>query len=404
VTLRRQLPVHSPIAFAGLSAATVAAITGRRAPLRRVAASLRKEFMTPRVLLTDSGTSALVAALRIGVGKGNVVAVPGYTCFDVAAAVRFARVKARLYDIDPKTLGPDFDSLDAALRRGARAILVTHLHGYPADMSAVGEIAQRHGALVIEDAAQGIGATYDGKPLGAFGALSVLSFGRGKGVTGGRGGALLINDARFDAAADDAATSLGTPPHGWPELVVGTAQWMLGRPWLYGIPASIPSLHLGETVYHKAHEPRSMSAAAAALVSRAPRELAARLRIAGILARAVEEGGDIGAIAVTDKARPSYLRYVILDSGRRSPRPDIGVLRGYPSSLADLDEMRRHALVGDDAPLLGADGLVKSLFTLPTHGLVRTADLEIAIEWIRVPARLMMHGSTSTRSLNAAER
>src|SRR6185312_7719513 len=82
MSVRRQLPVHSPIALAGLSAATVAAITRRRVPLSRVTAALRREFATPRVLLTDSGTSALVAALRLGVGKGNIVAVPGYSCFD----------------------------------------------------------------------------------------------------------------------------------------------------------------------------------------------------------------------------------------------------------------------------------------------------------------------------------
>lgn len=384
--------MHSPIAVAGLSAAGVAAITGRRAPLRRVAASLRKEFATPRVLLTDSGTSALVAALRLGVGKGNVAAVPGYTCFDVASALRLAGVKARLYDVDPKTLSPDLDSLDAALGHGAKAVLVTHLYGYPADMHGIASVAERHGAIVIEDAAQGIGATYDGKLLGAFGALSILSFGRGKGVTGGRGGALLVNDSRFDTAADDAAAALGTPPHGWTELFVSAAQWILGRPWLYGIPASIPSLHLGATVYRTAHEPRSMSAAAAALVSRAPRDLAGRVRIADILTRAVEEGGDIASIAVAENARPSYLRYVILDSGRRSPSPNIGVLRGYPSSLAALDAMRP-ALVGDNIALPGVDRLVKSLFTLPTHARVRTADLEIAIEWVRVPARLMTASS-----------
>jgi dTDP-4-amino-4,6-dideoxygalactose transaminase len=395
--------VHSPIAVAGLAAAGVAALTGRRAPLRRVAAALRREFSTPRVLLTDSGTSALIAALRLGVGKGNVVAVPGYTCFDVASAVRFARVKARVYDVDPYTLSPDLDSLDAALGAGAKAVLVTHLYGYPADMHAIAEVAQRHGALVIEDAAQGIGATYDDKPLGAFGALSTLSFGRGKGMTGGRGGALLINDPRFDAVANDATKALGAPAHGWSELFFGTAQWMLGRPWLYGIPASIPSLHLGETVYHTAHEPRSMSAAAAGLVLRAPRELTGRVRIAEILTRAVEEGGYIASIAVAEKGRPSYLRYAIVDSGRRMPSPGIGVLRGYPRSLADLEAMRP-ALVGNEVALPGVNRLVNSLFTLPTHGLVRTADLETAIEWVRVPARLMVDGrSERDRAVKQAD-
>lgn len=403
MSLRQQLPVHSPITLAGLSRGAVAAVLGRRRPLREVAGELRKEFATPRVLLTDSGTSALVLALRLAVGKGNVVAIPGYACFDVAAGVRFAGAKARIYDVDPNTLSPDLDSLEATLRRGASAVLVAHLYGHPVDMYSVLEIARRHGVPVIEDAAQGVGATYDSRPLGAFGALSILSFGRGKGITGGRGGALLVNDARFDAAASDAATSLGAPRHGWSELFVSAAQWTLGRPWLYGVPAHIPSLHLGETVYHAAHEPRSLSVAAATLVSSAPDQSAQRRRIAAVLARAVEEGGDVAAVSSVDKARPGYLRYAIIDSGRRSPRPDLGVLRGYPKSLADLDQLRP-ALIGSDPPTPGVDRLCTSLFTLPTHSLVRSADLEQMIEWLRIPARLIAATSARSRSLDVAEK
>ncbi|HKV49941.1 MAG TPA: DegT/DnrJ/EryC1/StrS family aminotransferase [Gemmatimonadaceae bacterium] len=403
MSLRQQLPVHSPITLAGLSRAAVAAAIGPRARLREVAGTLRKAYATPRVLLTDSGTSALVLALRLAVGKGNAVAIPGYACFDVAAAVRFAKTKARIYDVDPNTLSPDLDSLDAALRRGVSAVLVAHLYGYPVDLYGVLELARRYGVPVVEDAAQGIGATYDGHPLGTFGALSVLSFGRGKGVTGGRGGALLVNDDRFDGAAADAATVLGTPRHGWSELFVSTAQWILGRPWAYGVPSRIPWLHLGETVYHAAHEPRSMSVVAATLVQRAPEQSAQRRRVADVLARAVEEGGAVGAVAVVDKARPGYLRYAIIDSGLRSPRPDLGVLRGYPKNLADLESLRP-SLVGGDDPTPGVARLTRALFTVPTHALVRSSDLEQIIEWLRIPARLVVDPSARSRSLDAAER
>jgi hypothetical protein len=146
-----------------------------------------------------------------------------------------------------------------------------------------------------------------------------------------------------------------------------------------------------------------MSLAAATLLSRAPRHSAQRRRIADVLARAVEEGGDIAAVSAVDNARPGYLRYAIIDAGRRSPRPDLGILRGYPKSLADLEELRP-ALVGGDAPTPGVDRLCASLFTLPTHDLVRSRDLEQIIEWLRIPARLIVSPSARSRSLDVAEK
>ncbi|MGH7247571.1 MAG: DegT/DnrJ/EryC1/StrS family aminotransferase, partial [Pseudomonadota bacterium] len=293
VTPRRQLPVHSPISLAALNGAAAAATTGRTTSLRAVASQLRKQYATPRVVLTDSGTSALVMAFRLAVGEGKVVAIPGYACVDVVAAARFADVRVRVYDIEPETLSPNLESLERTLNRGAHAVLVAHLYGYPSDMDAVLALAERFGIPVIEDAAQAAGATYQGRPLGAFGALSVLSFGRGKGVTGGGGGALLINDSRFDEPLESALSQIGRPSRGVPNLLVATALWALGRPSLYGIPSRIPMLRLGETVYRAAHEPQSISAFSAALVARglqaAPREINTRSRVAALLSNAVEE-------------------------------------------------------------------------------------------------------------------
>ena len=265
MSVRRQLPVSSPLAFPTLAAALWPTITRGAGGLLDAAAALREMYETPRVALTDSGTSALVMALRLTVGKGGTVALPGYAWVDLAAGARFARVRVRLYDIDPRTLSPDLDSLAAAVRRGAKAIVVAHLYGFPADMNGVDEIASRFGIPVIEDAAQAAGGTLHGRPLGGFGALSVLSFGRGKGTTGGRGGALLGYDVAFDDAFAREMTALDAPAQGWSDLAAAGAQWVMGRPGLYGIPSAIPALRLGEMVYHPAHAPRSLSAAAAAL-------------------------------------------------------------------------------------------------------------------------------------------
>jgi len=332
-----------------------------------------------------------VLALRIAVGSRGVVAMPAYACVDLAAAARFARVRVHVYDIDPHTLGPDLDSVSAALHSGARAVVVAHLYGFPADVPAVRALAAAHGATVIEDAAQAAGGSLGGRPLGTFGGMSVLSFGRGKGTTGGHGGALLVHDAVHDAAFTNELAALGKPRRGWNDLFAATAQWAFGRPSVYGIPAAIPSLRLGETVYRPAHAPRSLSAAAGALVTRAmraaPAEVTIRQRNAAALAIAAEEGGDIEAIRTIPGAVSGMLRFPITDSGARVERPDLGIVRGYPRTLREEPEAQRCLEPGPDLP--GADELRRALFTLPTHSRVTRRDLEAMIDWLRVPMKVL---------------
>jgi dTDP-4-amino-4,6-dideoxygalactose transaminase len=344
-------------------------------------------------VLTDSGTSALVLALRLAAGRKKVVAYPGYACVDLAAAARFARVRVRLYDLDPHTLSPDLDSLQATVARGVDAIVVAHLYGFPADMAGVIEIAKRHELPVIEDAAQGAGGTLHGTRLGSFGTFSILSFGRGKGTTGGHGGALLCHDAAFGQVSTHMGRQLGPPPRGWRDLAAAGAQWALGRPSLYGIPSAIPGLRLGEMVYHPAHEPRALSAAAASLVRRAlaasARDVAIRRRNAAALTIAAGEGGDIRAVQVIEGGESGYLRFPVLDAGARGERPDLGILRGYPRTLSEQEELRPFLMDGEpDTP--GAMELRRTLFTVPTHARVTRPDVEKAIDWIRIPTRLLV--------------
>ena len=112
------------------------------------------------MLLTESGTAALTAAL-VGLQRDHeaqVVAIPAYSCYDVATAVEGAGARALLYDIDPRTLGPDLVQVEAALRRGATAVVVAHLYGCPVDLTTVKRLAVAAGAVVIEDAAQAFGS------------------------------------------------------------------------------------------------------------------------------------------------------------------------------------------------------------------------------------------------------
>src|SRR5262245_20162459 len=191
--LRRQLPAHSPLSFRALASGLVGALgSDARAHL---VGQIRAHWGAKNVALTGSGTDALTLALRAALlDRPRVVALPAYGCYDLATAVVGSHARAVLYDIEPDTLAPDLESLARALKHQPGALVLVHHYGVPIDVPAISTLAARHETLLIEDAAQGIGAALRSRPAGSFGSLAVLSFGRGKGLTGGSGGAVLAHD------------------------------------------------------------------------------------------------------------------------------------------------------------------------------------------------------------------
>src|SRR5690606_9338949 len=292
VLMRHQPPVHSPIPLRALLGGVVRR-GSRGAAHLRLTELLAREYDATGVVLCGSGTQALQLALRAAlarVGRPCDVALPAFSCYDVAAAAVAVGRPLRFYDLDPGTLAPEPNSFDRVLRDGARIAVVSPLYGIPVPWDALEATAARHGAVLIEDAAQGHGAAWRGRPLGAMGEISVLSFGRGKGWTGGAGGAVLFRGDSGAEAAEFCRSLLGAHPGGGAHTAV-VAQWALGRPRLYGIPASLPFLGLGETRYRDAGPPVPMDAAVAAriLASRAAadEEAAARRRNAARYSGAV---------------------------------------------------------------------------------------------------------------------
>lgn len=246
---RRIPPVLSPVSTKALAAGAGAVLGLRRDSSAAVGEALRLRYGARDALLTDSGTSALVLILRKLLPAGGTVALPAYACIDLTSAAVGAGVGVRLYDIDPTTLSPDLDSVRAVISRGADAIVVAHLYGYPADFPGVQKLAAERGIPLIEDAAQGSGGTLGGRLLGSFGDSSILSFGRGKGTTSGSGGALLVNTESLAEWTGKLREDLVSASRGAVPVLSLLAQRVFSDPLLYNIPASIPALKLGEMVY-----------------------------------------------------------------------------------------------------------------------------------------------------------
>ena len=153
--------------------------------------------------LTHSCTAALeMAATLADIQPGDEVIMPSYTFVSTANAFVLRGGVPVFVDIREDTLNIDESLIEAAITPQTKAIVPVHYAGVACEMDLIMEIAQRHNLLVIEDAAQGIMATYKGRPLGSIGDLGCYSFHETKNIISGEGGALLINNPVFVERAE----------------------------------------------------------------------------------------------------------------------------------------------------------------------------------------------------------
>ena len=169
---------------------------------------------TPHAIAVSSGTAGLHLCIKaFGIGEGDEVIVPSFTFIAAANAIRYECAQPVFVDIDAESLNMSPASIEQAITPKTRAILVVHTFGRPAEIAAIMDIARRHRLLVIEDACEAIGATYQGRKAGSFGDAAVFAFYPNKQITTGEGGMVvtrrpelaahiraLRNQGRYDSA------------------------------------------------------------------------------------------------------------------------------------------------------------------------------------------------------------
>jgi dTDP-4-amino-4,6-dideoxygalactose transaminase len=161
---------------------------------KRCQAWIESQLHCPRALLTHSCTAGLeMAALLTEAGPGDEIIMPSFTFVSTANAFALRGATPVFVDIRPDTLNLDESRIEAAITRRTRAIVPVHYAGVGCEMDDICRIARRHGLLVVEDAAQGVMATYRGRPLGSIGDAAAISFHETKNVIAGEGGALVVN-------------------------------------------------------------------------------------------------------------------------------------------------------------------------------------------------------------------
>jgi perosamine synthetase len=186
-----------------IQAVAAAMRSGRLAQGRRVIEFERRvaRFVGKKnAAATSSGTAALHLALRaLDIKERDEVILPSYVCSAVLNAVHYTGATPVFADIEPLTFNLSTETVKRAVTRKTKAVIVPHLFGCPAEMDGLSEL----GIPLIEDCAQAIGATYQGRRLGSIGLLSVFSFYATKVITSAEGGMVLSDSERLTAKIKD---------------------------------------------------------------------------------------------------------------------------------------------------------------------------------------------------------
>jgi len=381
-------PAAAPLGWADLWHGVAGAVRPARS-IRALEDEIRRDFRVRHVFTVSSGKAALaltLMALKARSSRRDVV-IPAYTCFSVPAAVLKAGLRPVLCDIDASTFDFDHAQLARTLSGDTLCVVAHHLFGVPAAIEGIRALCAAHRIVLVEDAAQAMGAESSGRRLGTLGDVGIFSLGRGKNITCGSGGIIVTNSRSVaDAIArlywPLAAASRASQLADFVRLVIMT---IFIRPWLYWIPAALPFLELGRTVYPKQIPLKRLSGTQAGLLRNWRRRLARSNQVRA--ATAAYFSRQLSLARARDGAHP-YLRLPIVaanaaEQGRLfalSQKRGLGVALAYPTPINEIPEIRA-AFDGQRFP--AARTVSERLLTLPTHHWVSERDQRAIAEMCR---------------------
>lgn len=333
-------------------------------------------------ILAGNARSLLYLLLRAlqnqaGAGSAKEVLIPGYTCYSVAAAVVKAGLKVALYDLDPHTFQPDFEDVRRKINSATLAVIGQHLLGVKADIKELAEIAHQHGVCCIEDSSQHLGAGQFGPGKGMIADYAIFSFGRGKPLPLGSGGALVAKEQEILFQVNQQLKTC--PAHSANRLLPYAVQ-ILSWPRLYWILERLP-LGLGSTHYDPGFSVSTMAVFYQRLANDALAGLDRLTQHRAKLSRIYQQ-----QFSDSENGVSSCVRYPLLvgNQGEFLRIFSLGVRRLYPLALCDLPGLNA-SLVIRGKPVLGAREIAAQLVTLPTHLAANTKTArKIAYESIKI--------------------
>jgi perosamine synthetase len=357
-----------------------------------LAEELTAMFGSAAVIGYDTGRAAVADAMRMAAratGRPRVV-IPAYTSYSVAAAATAAGIEPVLCDIDAGTFGYDAAALRACVDDRTAAVLLGNLFGWPEPVTPLGWVAEC-GAMLIDDAAQALGAREGTRLAGGRAPLGILSFGRGKCVTLGGGGALLVQDPALRALMPLAPP---TASKGWRELVMAVAVTVSRSRAALGLMSRLPGVRLGESHFEPDFDriaaPASVRAMATGIAGAAARIRVVRGNVAADWRAALADAPGWQLPPLTSGLEPAFLRYPVLAATPAMRERAVaslaeagfGFVRSFPTTLAGIPEFAARLGVRPDVP--GAEALSARVIALPCHADVHPADIERGAQVLRL--------------------
>jgi perosamine synthetase len=358
-----------------------------------------------------SGRAAMCVALRALHSlkpECDVVAIPAYTCFSVAAAVVRAGLKIYPLEMVPETLAIDHRQLDHLPLRRLLCIINTNILGIPNNIGEMSRLARLHDYFVLDDAAQSLGAIRNGHASGTAVDVGIFSLGRGKPLPAGEGG-LIVTES------DSIAAALGAEIHSVPHCprtkeftllakTIGTSIFL--SPRLYWIPNSMKFLKLGVTEFDPAFPIMRLSRVSRLLLARLLPLLTSlnqsRIIKAVQFAGLFENNSEFSIPTIPDDTQPIFLRVPLLANQppsrdralRELLQAGISATPFYPSAICDIPGIAEYMAVPHfHRPQ--AEELSRRLLTIPTHQFMRAKDFQrIAV--------ILSHGAEGVPALRAA--
>jgi perosamine synthetase len=399
---RHVAPAGSPI-HAGDLARWAGRLVSQRHAVEALRAHVRAAYGVRECFPISTGRAGMTLLFEtlasLAPGRREV-AIPAYTCYSVAASAVKAGLRPRLVDVDPGTLDVAPAALAALDGDGVLAIVATNLFGLPSDLPAITAAGRRLGAFVIDDAAQAMGATVGGRASGTWGDAGLYSLDKGKNISAIDGGLLVTHSETIATALDRRWQALGRA--GAVAVAVDAAKVLVYAamlpPSIYWIPRSIPQLGLGQTAFTTAFPldrmPSLLASLALTMLPRLGAYNAQRIAHARAIVDQLAGVAGVSAPAPGPTARGVYLRLPLLvdDAAHQAPliealtRQGIGATGSYPTSLADVPELRPH-LANPDDPMPGARAVARRIVTVPTHPYVTMADRERIVATVRSVVR-----------------
>ncbi len=353
-------------------------------------------------VFTNSGRSALsllFLSLKNLHPERDEVVIPAYTSYSVPAAVVRAGLRVRLCDIELETLGPSPKELERAITSRTLCVVPNHLYGIPCQIQTLCDIARAYEVPVIEDAAQALGIRCAGQPAGSFGDAALFSLSRGKPLPAAEGGIIGTNSEILATSCQ--RLLMQNPGHRGFYAAVETALLALFiRPSLYWIPASLPFLHIGASIYDPTFPIAPMSPFQQTLAAhlfpslehlqRIRQENAQRLRHALAFCQELQfiwpkEGDQGGFLRLPILLKTSERRDKLLNDLKRY---GLGAMEGYPAPLSDIANLQKH-VVNAEEPFPNAWHVSQQLLTLATHAWVSDSVIEHIAEIFQ-----LHHGGT----------